>query len=607
MNESSATITPQQVDIKPLSANVALESTIKNPTTPEAQKQAEAERNISLMTIDVAAANDIQEGSKVNYFEATFGVKDASQVTDPVMKPIAEGISTIITMLEKNLKVVNSDGSPQTVDQINQAIETTILANQSWKSSYEALKQVDPAKAKEIIDAIRETGVISAARRLYTERMIIGQESGNYLAAQTKYNEIERQLNLRITERTTVETSINGQPKSKSQIAAEKQTATRDLETLTEHKNSLFSRRKALEERIDQITSSYQFEKKGKTGGVGIDKKERDKDPRYTKALSDLDAVNDEINGTGSYTESIDSKINKAQQTIRDSEQVDQLFKRQAELTTEIDSLNEKLATASGDLATARTSLANKVNETIKSLNGILPEAAKEGLNKFKQAKEQANREIQIEEAKKKAEEAKKEGDMVKRAQAEIKLSTETRYLEEKSVKGLRKLIRRGKVEYDVKKGELESEFTAIIKDPDGWVRNKLSSTFSGVPQLSDFKGLSPDTIDYFNQHPEAVQKLADTIRQETVVSISRQAFMNLDLDPKSMKKLCTIPDVANALQQAVDSDKATASAVEKAIGQKLTKGGLRTFLEKASPWAISIILLIILGIFGTKLLTGGA
>lgn len=591
-----------QVDIPHLSAQVALEAGVNSPSSVEAQDQAAAVKNLSLINIDVAAANDIQSGSKDNFNVATFGTKDIATLTDPVLKPIAEGINQLIGQLESNLKVVSS-GNAATTDQINQAIETTILSNQGWKKAFEALPSA--AERQQLIDTIRETGALSAGRRLYTEKMIIGQESGAYIAARKKYEDIEKRLAAKQAEEASLKSKITALGKNSTQILAEKETATTDLDSIKGRKVSLLSRQESLEESMREITNHYRREALKK--GAAFDPTAgRDLDPDYIDYGNKLKKVQDELNGTGSG-KSIDEQIKDAQTALNKTSSDYQLFEKQEGLITDISTLNEQLSAVNGDLITARTGLANKINDLLKSLNNVLPEAAKEGMNKYMQAQESANREKAISDAKKKAEEATKEGDVIKRAQAELKLILEKRYLTPKDIKGLKKILYKGEVQYDINKTFLSSDFQAILKDPDGWIRTKLTTIGNTTYAAGDLAGFSPEVKDYFQQHPEALTKFGDAVRQDTLITISRQAFMNLDLDPKSVQKLCNIQDVATGLEKALESNKTALAAAEKLAGQGLSKGKLRSFFEKASPVLIGALLLLLFGFFGTKLLSGGA
>lgn len=598
-----------QVDIPHLSGQTALEAGINSPTSPEAQAQAAAVKNLSLINIDVAAANDIQSGSKDNFNVATFGVKDISTLGDPVLKPIAEGINQLITQLELNLKVEGANGASHTTDQINDAIRTTILSNKGWKDAFNALPS--NTEQQELIDTIRETGALSAGRRLYTDRMVIAQESGTYVSAKSKYEEVKKRYEAKVKEKsdptTGIDKKISTLGKDRTQVIVEKDTATRDAESLKDKKTNLSSRRESLEQSMREITAKYRHEALKK--GITFDPTAgRDSDPDYVTYKDQLDKTNHEINGTGSgFTKSIDTIIKDAQSEVKKADSEFQLFQTQDTLANEITILTEQFVNAEGAMITARTTLANKVNDLLKSLNGVLPEAAKEGMNKYIQAQEQANREKAISDAKKKAEDATKEGDVIKRAKAELSLILEKRHLIPKDIKGLKKLFYKGEIQYDVDKASLTQDFQDILKDPDGWVRNKLASSFSGVPGPNDFTGFSPEVQNYFNLNPEALTKFADAVRQDTLVTVSRQAFMNLNLDPKSVQKLCNIKDVATGLEQALVSNKTALAAAEKLAGQGLSKGRLRSFFEKASPFAIGALLLLIFGFFGTKLLSGGA
>ena len=405
---------PMPAEIKQVSGKVALESGTNAPTGREARALRKATDNASLITVDVAAGGETPSGMKDNLFIAYFGEKDVTKIKDPVLKPLAKGLRDIINQVENNL---NGTATAE----VDATIITTIRSTEGWKNAFDDLSV---AEQKQLIKRLRETWTVSAGRRLYTEKMVIAQEVGGYEAAKRKYEEAARQTKERTDERDTIDKQIKS--KDRTKIVADKDAKISSLDGLKGMRQTLSGRRDALENKSDELTSTYR-QVNPKTGAVTFNKVGRDNDPDYKKYQTEIKKIDNEINGVGT-AQGLDAQIIAAQLEVNKADKLVQSFDRHDSLTTEIGTLNQQLTNAEADLITARTSLADKINELTKSLNGVLPEAAKEAMNKYKDSIDNANIKI----AKDKAEEAAKAGDIIKGAEANVEMYyLQAKYIQE--------------------------------------------------------------------------------------------------------------------------------------------------------------------------------
>ncbi len=587
--------TPQE--IKPVAGKIAIEAGTNAPKGKEAQVLAKGVENLSLITIDVAAGGEVPPGMKDNLFIAFFGEKTASKVTDPVLKPLALGLSNIISQIENNIQPGIAGA---THNEIDAAIVSTIRSNEGWKKAFELM---DPTKQNQLIKTIRETGATTGARRLYVERMIIAQESGGYEAEKRKYEEIAKQTKQKTDERDAIDKQIKG--KDRAKIVADKDARALTLESLINRKQSATDRKDKIEARIDELSSDYR-EKNPKTGVVTFNKTGRDADPDIKKLKTELNKIDNEINGTGGVS-GLDAQIIAAQAEVTKADKLVQSFDRHDSLTTDIGKLSEQLTNAEASLITARTAFANKINELVKSLNGVLPEAAKEAMNKFKSSIDSANVDI----AKQKAEEAAKAGDIITGAEANVEMY----YLQAKYIKDvprvsskLADLFLRNKGIKEQDKITLRADFLKVLQNDGRGAADLLKADADAALTAGKGAGLSPEQIKYFKDNPKAYAKFIEQAKTAVFKAVSRQSVLHLDITETDMKTLIGSPDFAKAAEQAVGDAQSLAALKEKIAGAGL-KGGtwkeIGAKLSKPAMMGLLIMLLALGAFFGIKSLSG--
>ncbi len=577
-------------EIKPVSGKIAVEAGTKAPVGREAQAMAKAVDNLSLMTVDVAAGGDIVSGMKDNLFVAYFGEKDASKVKDPVLKPLAQGLNNIINVLENNLK----DGAVgATTAEIDAAIISTIRSNEGWKDAFNLLA---PAKKNQLVKTIREMGAVSAGRRLYTEKMVIAQEVGGYEAAKRKYEEISRQTKERTDERDSIDKQIKG--KDRAKIVSDKDAKVSALEGLKGRRQTLSDRRDAIETKIDELTSTYR-QVNPKTGAVTFNKVGRDNDPDYKKYQAEIKKVDNEINGVGTV-KGLDTLIVEAQLEVNKADKLVQSFDRHDSLTTEIGKLSQQLTNAEADLINARTGLANKINELTKSLNGVLPEAAREAMNKYKDSIDNANAEM----AKEKAEVAAKEGDIITGATANVEaFYLRAKYIQEKqrTSSKLLDLFGRKKVIQETNKVAIRADFKKILARNGRGAADLLKADVDHAIAAGEGAGLSPEEIKYFRDNPKAYAKFIEQAKTTVFKAVSREAVLHTDLTETDMRTLIGSPDFATAAEQAVGDAQKLKDLKEKIAGAGLKGGTWKEIGAKLAKPVLLGLLLLILVILGSK------
>lgn len=588
----SVTVAP--VEVKPVSGKVALEAGTRTPAGREAQAMAKGVDNLSLMNVDIAAGGDIASGMKDNLFIAYFGEKDVTKVKDPVLKPLAQGLKNIVYQLENNLK---EGAAGATTAEIDAAIISTIRSNEGWKDAFNLL---DPAKKNQLVKTIREMGAVSSGRRLYTEKMVITQESGGYEAAKRKYDEAARQTKERTDERDLIEKAIKG--KDRAKILADKDAKVNELDSLKGKRKNLSDRRDAIEGKIDELTSTYR-EINPKTGKVTFNKVGRDNDPDYKAYDREIKKIDSEINGKGTgatAVKGLDEQIIEAQREVNKADKLVQSFDRHDSLTKEIGTLNQKLTDAEAELITSRTALANKINELTKSLSGVLPEAAKEAMNKFKDSIDNANVEI----AKEKAKEAGKEGNILTGAEANV----EAFYLNAKYIvdrpRVSSKLIDffRTKGVKEANKISIRADFDRILANDGRGSFNVLKADVDGAIAAGHGAGLSPEQIKYFKDNPKAYANFLEKAKTTVFKAVSREAVLHLDLSETDMRTLVGSPDFTAAAEQAVGDAQKLQALKDKMAGAGL-KGGtwkeIGAKLAKPALFGLILMVLIFLGIKG--------
>lgn len=574
-------------EIKPVSGKVALESGTKAPTSREGRALRKAADNASLITVDVAAGGEIPSGMKDNLLIAYFGEKDIAKIKDPVLKPLAKGLNDIINQVENNL-----NGTATT--EVDASIITTIRSTEGWKNAFDDLPV---AEQKQLIKRLRETWAVSAGRRLYTEKMVIAQEVGGYEAAKRKHEEAARQTKERTDERDTIDKQIKG--KDRAKIVADKDARVSSLDGLKGMRQTLSGRRDALENKSDELTSTYR-QVNPKTGAVTFNKVGRDNDPDYKKYQSEIKKIDNEINGVGTV-QGLDAQIIAAQLEVNKADKLVQSFDRHDSLTTEIGTLNQQLTNAEADLITARTSLANKINELTKSLNGVLPEAAKEAMNKYKDSIDNANIKI----AKDKAEEAAKAGDIIKGAEANVEMYyLQAKYIQEqqRTSSKLVDLFMRNKGIKETNKVLLRKDLTEILKNDGRGSADLLKHDVDTAIAVGHGAGLSPEQIKYFKENPKAYADFIEQAKVSVFKAVSRQAVLHINLTETDMQTLIGSPDFATAADQAL-GDAQKLKDLKAKLGEAGLKGGtwkeIGSKLAKPALLGLLLMVLIFLGVKG--------
>ncbi len=581
-------VTPSE--IKPVSGKVAVEAGTDVPKGAEAKKLAGAVDNLSLITVDVAAGGTVPEGVNDNLNVALFGEKNINKIKDPVVKALASDLNNLLIKVENNLKV-HGEANVTTAD-MDAAIIATIQSNQGWKDAYNLL---DNAKQKELVKTIREKGAVSAGRRLLLEKIVISQESGEYAAAQRKQNEIESQLAKKNEEKDILDGQTKG--KNKAKAVAEKEAKTSELESLKGKKINLLERRESLERKVDELSNNYR-EVNPKTGAVKFNKTERDKDPEYKKYNDQLIKIEDKINGTGGE-ESIDEQIRKANESVLKADKLFQSFERLDVLTTEIGNLGLQLATAEGEVITARTAFTSKLNELMKTFNVVLPEAAKEALNNFKSSIDSANETL----AKEKAEEAAKAGDIIKGADANVELYYQFKYVktEQRVSSRLRDFFKRVGVK-ETNTVLLRTDLNTVLANDARGAADLLKADVDAAIVAGKGAGLSPEQIQYFKDNPKAYAKFIETAKTTVFKTVVRKAHLENYLTETDMRTLIGSPDFATAAEQAVGDAQKLKDLKGKLAGAGL-KGGtwkeIGAKLAKPALWGLLLLILVFLGIKG--------
>lgn len=583
-----AEITADQIDIRPVKAKVAVETLTAAPKG-EGKTMATHVRELGIGTVDAVGGREIPQGMRDNLFIALFGTKDASAVTDPQLKPLAQGLDTIMTTLKDNL-----DPSVATPTELNAAIKTVIEQTPGWN---DAFKKMSATQQDEVIQSIREMGAASFGRRIMIERIIISQESGNYNAAKRKYEDVKKQLTTRQTEMTAVDAQILAIGKDRAAVAADRQSQEREVTSLNSEMTRLQEQRSRLEQRIADREQSYIDA--GKSGKALSDALAKDKSfQKWTKDAQDLeDKINDP---TG-----LAKKIADAEARLKVLETQNQYFERADRLTTEIEDLTGRVSTAEADMINARTAFANNINELMKQLNGVMPEAAKEAMNKYKSRLEEANREKAVQDANDKADKAKKEGDMLARAEAEIAKAFELRYIKTERQFRIASFGKRDiqVIDEDTLRGDFQDSLNPAIGTR-GVMERVLN--LAGTPP-GNGSGLSAETLAYLTNpaNKAAVGKLVENMRIPIFKSISRKAVLHLDLPETSLRSLATSPDFVEAAKAAVADNAEIAKVIESVHGAKL--GGstnIKEALRKMPAGGLLGILMMILGLFGSGLFT---
>ncbi len=578
---------PMPAEIKQVSGKVALESGTNAPTGREARALRKATDNASLITVDVAAGGETPSGMKDNLFIAYFGEKDVTKIKDPVLKPLAKGLRDIINQVENNL---NGTATAE----VDATIITTIRSTEGWKNAFDDLSV---AEQKQLIKRLRETWTVSAGRRLYTEKMVIAQEVGGYEAAKRKYEEAARQTKERTDERDTIDKQIKS--KDRTKIVADKDAKISSLDGLKGMRQTLSGRRDALENKSDELTSTYR-QVNPKTGAVTFNKVGRDNDPDYKKYQTEIKKIDNEINGVGT-AQGLDAQIIAAQLEVNKADKLVQSFDRHDSLTTEIGTLNQQLTNAEADLITARTSLADKINELTKSLNGVLPEAAKEAMNKYKDSIDNANIKI----AKDKAEEAAKAGDIIKGAEANVEMYyLQAKYIQEqqRTSSKLVDLFMRNKGIKETNKALLRKDLTRVLKNDGRGSADLLKYDVDAAIAAGHGAGLSPEQIKYFKENPKAYADFIEQAKVSVFKAVSRQAVLHINLTETDMQTLIGSPDFATAADQAL-GDAQKLKDLKAKLGEAGLKGGtwkeISSKLAKPALLGLLLMILIFLGIKG--------
>ncbi len=574
-------------EVTPVPGRIAVEAGTNTPTGKEAKALGKEVGNLSLITVDAAAGGEIPTGLKDNLFVAYFGDKDPNKVKDPVLKPLALGLNQIITQIETNLKT----GVGGTAE-LNKAIIETIRSNEGWKKAFELL---DPGKQAELIKTIREMGAVSSGRKLYVERMVIAKEGGGYEAAKRKYDEVARQVKEKTDERNLLDTQIKG--KDRAKIVADKDAKAATLESLKTRRQSLSERRDKVELKIDELTEAYR-QRNPKTGAVTFNKAGRDADPDYKKYKGELTKIDDEVNGT-SAAAGLDAQIIAAQGEVSKAEKAVAAFERHDVLVTDIDKLSKQLIDAEGDLITARTAFADKINELIKSLGGVFPEAAKAAMNKYKVSIDHANEEM----ANAKAAEAAKSGEVITGATANVEKFYLLKYVKEQQRRSskLTNLFGRNKSVQEIDTARLQTDFKKLLRRDARGAADLLKADVDAALAAGHGAGLSPEEIKYFNDNPQAYAKFIEQAKQNVFKTVSRQAVLHLDLTETDMKTLIGSDDFATAAEQAVGDAQKLKDLKEKIAGAGLKGGTWKEIGAKLAKPALIGLAILILIIFGVK------
>lgn len=583
-----AEVTIDQLDVKPVPNKVGVESLTAAPKG-ESKKMAEAVRGLSIGTVDAVGGREIPAGMRDNLFIALFGTKDVATIADPTIKPLATGLDSIMTTLKDNL-----DPSVATPAELNAAIQTVIEQTPGWNDAFKAMNATQQA---EVIKSIREMGAASFGRRMMIEKIVISQESGNYGAAKRRYEDASKQLTARQAEKATVDVQVSAIGGDRAKVTADKQSKERDTTNLHRERDRLQEQKSRLEQRMAEREQSYID-----GGKSGTDLQDAlNADSRYQKMVTDAQAIEDKITDPMS---GIDKKIGDAEAELQTLEKNLQYFERADRLTAEIEALNTKVSTTESEMINARTAFADSINNLMKNLNGVMPEAAKEAMNKYKTRLEEANREKALNEAKDKEAKAKKEGDMIAQAEAEVAKAFELRYLKTETQRRFNKLFVKQEIQV-VDVDALSSDFKDTINPAVGTkgVTERVLN-LGGTPPGSG-SGLSKETIDYLTANPKIAEKLVEKMRIPIFKSISRKAVLHLDLSETSLRSMASSPDFVEAAKAAIADN----SEIQKVIDSVYKSGlggstNLAESLKKMPAGGLLGILMMILGLFGSGLFT---
>lgn len=583
-------ITADQLDIKPVANKVAVETLTATPKG-EAKKTAEAVRSLSIGTVDAVGGREIPDGMRDNLFIGLFGTKDVAAITDPQLKPLAQGLDKIMSTLKDNL-----DPGVATPTELNQAIQSVIEQTPGWS---DAFKKMSATQQAEVIKSIREMGAASFGRRMMIEKITISQESGNYGAAKRKFEDASNQLNARRLEKVTVDTQIGAIGGDRAKVTADKQSKDREATSLLRERDRLQEQKSRIDRQIAEREQSYID-----TGKSGKDLTDAlNADSRYQKMLKDLDAIDDKISDPVS---GIDKKIGDAEAELQVLEKNLQYFERADSLTTQVEDLTNKVSSAEAEMINARTALANSLNDLMKNLNGVMPEAAKEAMNKYKIRLDEANQQKAVDEANKKAEDAKKEGDMLALAEAEITKAFELRYVKTEDQRRLRTLFMAKEQVQVIDESALRADFQDMLNPATG-TRGVMERIIKGSATglAGPEAGLSQQTIDYLNSHPDAAAKLVEKMRIPIFKSVARKAVLHLDLNETSLRSLATSPDFVEAAKAAIADNADIEKVIDSVYGAKL--GGSRNVAEafkKLPAGGLLGVLMLIFGLIGSGLFT---
>lgn len=575
--------TADNIDVRPVASRVAVESLTAKPSA-KGREYRDAVRDLGVGTVDAVGGREIPVGMRDNLFIALFGTKDMAKI-DPTLKPLATGLDSIMSQLKSNL-----DPTATTTGELDKAIEAVIQQTPGWN---DAFKNMTPTKQAEVIKAIKEMGAASFGRRLMIEKINISEESGNYNAAKRKFEDLQQQLKTRRAEKVKVDAQVATAGGDRAKTTAEQQSVQREVASLQSERTRLLTRKEALLQQMAEREEVYI--KKGKTLST-----ELKKDKTYQDWKKAADQIDDDISNA---TTGLDKKIADAEGRLKAAETNLQYFTRADQLAAEIEELGTKASQAEADMISARTAFANNINTLMRELNGVLPEAAKEAMNKYKTRLEEANQQKAIDDAEKKAKEAKEAGDMNERAKAEIQKMMEMRYMK-KETKGWWKF----------KKDHYVTDMTALKKDFDdmldpaigtrGVMERILNMSGAGGTAPGVGSGLSQEVIDYMVAHPKEAAKLVEDMRVPVFKSIARKAVLRMDFSDTDLSHLADSPDFVEAAQKAV-ADNAEIKKVMDAV-YNADLGGPKTFKEalKRMPAGglLGILMLLLFGVFGSGL-----
>lgn len=582
-------IEPAEVVVKPVSSKESVK-VLQGKNT----KLQKFFADLPIGAVEAVSAAEIPQNTPDTVLISLFGDNSSTGITDPVLKPLCVNLENQMETLQSNLK----EGSTS-INDLDAAIESAIMQTPGFDAEFSKLA---PAEKTAVVKRIREMGVQAIGRRMFMEKAIVSTEATQYSTAKSKYDRIDAELTAKGTEQSTLKGGV-GTTDDIATVTAHKQTTERELNQLISQKETLEQKKQVIERQknqqrnihiqkgINTATSTTPYDA---AAGIAADINIQDYDTQLTALDGKITVIDTGITGKSTNLSTYEKQVSQLQ--------------RIGQLDTEISSLKQQLTAANTDMLTGRGELIKRINQLTKDFNGVMPEAAKKALETFKLRTEEANREKTINGAEEKAEKAKKDGDMMTLAEAELTKAFELRYVKEDTQRRMSDFWQKRKV-LVTDTVKLDTEYNQIFGTAGGAGTADFAKkvmNLGGTPPGTG-SGLSAETIDYLNTNPDFAKKLIEKVRVPLFTSISKQAVMHLDLSETSLRTLASSPDFIVAAKAAVAADSEIGKVIEQVYGAKL--GGSRNIgetLKKMPAGGLLGIIMMLFGLAGKGLFTAG-